>query len=381
MEHNNQCCALDNNIRCTKSVIGHSNHCTDHCAPAKKLYKKYKKICDIAYKLDLTKNYSNIEDNIKYILECYKMFNIAYDARMAHRKYAFVPECYDDGHDYQFIFIKKKILECEKILGELQVQYKRAINYKTNKYTILNNEEVEIQNNEIFNIDNVPKVIIESNKKRYDTENDVNEIMDNYIKANQELLRKREILQKLFITCIDDLIYKHIENKYLKYYQSDLQKLLIRVSIFHIIYKLYVIKYFTDNFSPEKCKCNTCANYMPYKFQITCRCVYEYGTFENYINHVDETTIKIIYNGLLMYSKKYIPIFHDMFLMFLIFSDEMLFMNLELRWDDNSNRLKLNQCIEEKEEKRSAYLARFRLKNKYLQKYIDTMPDDDSDSD
>ena len=38
------------------------------------------------------------------------MFNKAYNARMEHRKYAFVPECYDEGHDYQFVFIKNKIL-------------------------------------------------------------------------------------------------------------------------------------------------------------------------------------------------------------------------------------------------------------------------------
>jgi hypothetical protein len=382
MDHDNQCCAIENNIRCVNNVIGHSNHCTDHIGPAKILYKKYKKICDVAYNLDLNKNVSNIEEHVKYIIECYEMFNKAYDARMAHRKYAFVPECYDYGHDYQFIFIKNKILECEKILSELQMQYHRALMYETNNYTILNNEDVNIKEEDIFNIDIIPKTIMESNKRRNDTEQDVNEIMDKYIKENQEILKKKEILNRLFIECIDNIVYKYIDKKYLSYYQTELQKLLIRVSIFHVICKLYRMEYFTDEFEPEKCQCNTCDNYLPYKFKITCRCVYNYGSFENYINHTTEKLVKGVYNGLLLHSKKYIPIFNDMFLLFIIFDAEMLFMRIELRWDPKLNRLKMNQCIEEKEEKKSKYLARFRLKNKYLQKYIDTMPDDDSgDSD
>jgi hypothetical protein len=373
---NTQCCAFDENTRCLNPVLGHSNHCEIHYYPARKLYKTYKKICEIAYNLDIHKYYKNIEDNIIYVLECYAMYNKAYNARMAHRKYAFVPECYDDGHDYQFVFIKNKILESEKLLTQLQIQYQNAIKYKNNNFNILEQEETTIEDNINFDINIVSKTIIDSNIDRQTTEEDVNKIMDDYIKENKELMYKRYKIHELVIATLDNLVNNYIDKKYLYLYKIENNHFLIQVAIFRVCSKLYNKLYFTEDYKPDKCLCKTCNTYSAIQFEISCKCIYKYKLFNKYLFNNTELSIKQFYEILLLHHKKLIPIIHDIFQLFLLFEDELLFMNIELKWIPKLKRLQLSQSINVKEEKMSKYLARFRLKKKHLDKYIDNMSDD-----
>src|SRR5438876_10338455 len=120
----NQCCAITlDNKRCQNLVIKSSKHCSSHYNNALKLYKNYKKICDVAYNLDVDKHINDPNEKAKYLLKYYVLMNKAYDARMKHRKYAFVPECYDLGHDKQFKLINDKINLCEEKLYELYQEY------------------------------------------------------------------------------------------------------------------------------------------------------------------------------------------------------------------------------------------------------------------
>ena len=96
--------------------------------------------------------------------------------------------------------------------------------------------------------------------------------------------------------------------------------------------------------------------------------------------HITEDSIKKFYEVLLLNHLKFAPIINDIFYMFFLFEEELLFMNLELRWDTKLKRLKLNQAQDKEEEKMSSLLARFRLKKKYLDKYLDERDSDSSDS-
>src|SRR5437868_9122502 len=119
----NQCCAVtDDNKRCLNSAIHGTFHCNIHYTKAIKLYKNYKRVCETAYKLNINQNFDNINDRIAHITKCYLWLNKAFDARMNHRKYAFAPECYNEGHNFQFEIITKKIKKCEKVLNDLWYQ-------------------------------------------------------------------------------------------------------------------------------------------------------------------------------------------------------------------------------------------------------------------
>ena len=112
----NQCCAVvQNNKRCSNlSINPHMNHCSIHHDNAVKLYTQYKQICEVAYNLDINKSINNMNDQIKHLMNCYVWLNKAFYARLKHRKYAFVPECYDKGHNIQFEMINEKLDVCEK---------------------------------------------------------------------------------------------------------------------------------------------------------------------------------------------------------------------------------------------------------------------------
>src|SRR5258706_1716205 len=107
-----QCCAALNQSRCTNTVIEGEKHCTLHHHKAMKLYKRYKKLSEAVKLVDINEHLTDL----KFIMRHYKLLNDTYNARMAHRLYAFVPECYDNGHDFQFVKLQKNIAKCEKLL-------------------------------------------------------------------------------------------------------------------------------------------------------------------------------------------------------------------------------------------------------------------------
>lgn len=140
-----QCCAVVNtNQRCNNNVLGTSKHCFEHHDMAVKLYLNYKKICNRIEKLHIDRQFSDNIDNIKFLLEYYDLLNKAYSARMEHRQYAFVPECYDEGHNIQFQLINNKIQICEDRICQLlksnySIYQKSSNELLKNRITIPNN--------------------------------------------------------------------------------------------------------------------------------------------------------------------------------------------------------------------------------------------------
>jgi hypothetical protein len=357
-----QCCAFNGNNRCENNTIDHTNHCEIHYISAIKLYKKYKKICEVAYSLDLHKSFTTITENIKYLMDCYKWFNMAFNARMEHRKYAFVPECYDEGHDYQFVFIKNKILECEKLLCEMNIANERQKMMNNNYYSLLENQESRelVVYEPKQNVD-VSNIIMKNNDERRKVEEDVEEIMERYRKENEENLRKRYVLQNLIIKYLDMFLNKYGQNVYIMY-----------IAIYSIIKEINKVGYFNDNYKPVIC-CDSCNIYVPISFVLSCRCLYNYHNFKHYLSKADNNSLKILYELLIKKRDKYESLFCDFLKLYYIFEDKTLFMDLEVVWDDKFNRLIMQQRTSEKEEKHSKVLARMRLKKKILERvgYID----------
>lgn len=96
--------------RCTNDVL-YNHHCVIHHGPAKKLYLKYKTVCEYAYKLDIAKISKN--NQVKYLTECYEWFVKAYNARMAHRKYAYVPSLWIAGTITNSKLLWKKYIDAK----------------------------------------------------------------------------------------------------------------------------------------------------------------------------------------------------------------------------------------------------------------------------
>jgi len=200
---NNQCCAnTPNNKRCTNLAISGSNHCNLHRAKAISLYKDYKKLSDIVDNMKLNKKFDNKQAQIDYLMKYYILLNKTFDARTKHKQYAFVPECSDEGHEYQFVKLQKQINECEILLSTLYEEVKE-VKEEIREIKPKNNKQVEIP------LDNKSKSLasrIKAYKEfRKQKEEEENMLMNKYIEENKLLLLKRKDLSDKILKLIDEI--------------------------------------------------------------------------------------------------------------------------------------------------------------------------------
>lgn len=134
-----QCAAYLGDNRCCNKIVGDSYHCELHRNKARKLYLKYKKYGDMCDNLDL-----NMESE-ENIIKCYCLLNKTFKLREKHRKYAFVDELHDDGHNYQFEKLKILMTKCETILEKLyNIKIVEDIKIVKTDEFIGNNENINI---------------------------------------------------------------------------------------------------------------------------------------------------------------------------------------------------------------------------------------------
>jgi len=223
----NQCCAIDNNNRCTNTTLGESKHCKNHHDLAIKLYLKYKKICESAYSLNLNKPFDNIMDNIKFLNKCYRLFNDAYNARFEHRQYAFADECTDDGHELQFTILQNKIKTCEDKLYEIYIKHAPTINLDTNSEEYENNDKINEQLKQITE-ETLIKQSIKNVKKQKKVRDDLDKVLDEMIKENEKNNEQWDIMMKIhgcFLNSISKLSGKLLDpDKMIKIWNSSLMK-------------------------------------------------------------------------------------------------------------------------------------------------------------
>ena len=370
----NQCCAPTfDNKRCSNTVINSSYHCADHYTYTKKLYIKYKQICEIAYNLNISQKINNIVIKHNHLVNCYVWLDRAYKARMKHRKYAFVPECYDEGHNYQFTLLQEKLDLCEQQLMNIYSYYEK----NTNEYESANRIRKSICNNNDngnhngnhndnnndnkeknkFTIQQTKIKIAERNENRKLIEKGVNDTIEKYIYENAIALEWRNDINKLILRLIQKICNPVIRI-------DDDNDFVYCVAIHNFVRKLNNIGYFRKEYEPEKCRECVCNNFITYPLTLGCSCVFHHNTVFRYFNLMSVESVKKFYEILLFNEKKIKPFIHDVKFYHTIFGFDMIFMQMELVWDKKKQRLVLQQLIEQME-KTSTFFASLRKKKAF----------------
>lgn len=359
MSCSNQCCANTlSNSRCTNLTISGSSHCYLHRNKALNLYLKYKKFSDQADQLEIYKKFDNIQDQINYVMDSYILLDKTFNARTKHRMYAFVPECYDDGHDYQLIKLTKLMDECERILSELYILESSVLSETESS----SESEEEAPSTVIITIKEKVK---QCHKSRLDREREIEIWINKYIEENKTLLEQKRLLAYKISTYITEL-----------FDDDDIHIFVQFVILFTLAGRLRNIGYFEKTFKPDKCKhagCNCCVYY---DVALGCGCIIQNNTLEKYFTLSTEETLRLFYKTLLLNKTKLLPLIEDVTELYYQYGDEVMFMKVHLEWDQIQKRLTLREGLFEKKissPKTSTILANSRLKNKYLQQKLNTM--------
>jgi hypothetical protein len=344
----NQCCAISNfNRRCVNSVVNGSNHCELHRPKAKELYLAYKKLSDTVDKLDIHKGFEKRTERIKYVMKCYNLLNKTFDARFKHRKYAFVPECYDEGHDYQFIKLKQLMKECENILGELY-----SIDFDNQ-----DSEEKEdrLSDEEIYEekIEEIPRRINKHIRHRKNVENDTDIWINKYTQENQEILNKRVTLINHIIKISLELMSRssEIDEDDEDEDEDDItESAFVKcVIIYNLTYRLHNMGYLTkDNrgqplkgYVPNKCKC--CNGYEAVDLLLSCKCIFENNTLLKYFSLPTIESLTEFFRVLLYNKERILAVAEDIKYLYMIYEDNLLFQKLYLIWDPLKSRLAIQE--------------------------------------
>ena len=392
---NARCCAFaekpNATNRCPNPTINESNHCNSHYFQAKKLYLSYKKICSKADKYDISKQIENIPDRINYLLKCYAILNKAFNSRMKHNAYAFVPECVDSGHEIQFKIIQHKLNLCEQALSDL---YELESKTKSESVVLESPKEniipVKIAQDKMPppNSNSIKQNILKHKKQRYQTENDFNNMIEIYIKRNMEASNNKKTLVELIVACINKIYGGAgiIDNQFINI-----------IAIYNIVFELEEIGYFRKkDFVPEKCKECKCNNYVTYYTKLFCTNDSDHikkykpsdpniktilDTLLEYFSKHYEHEMKYFYELLIFNKQKLVSIINDYKILQHIYGTAIINIYIDFIWDPIEKRLRMNQSNPPAHYKQSKFLATLRLREKYYVKHIkNNYSDTDSNS-
>ena len=328
-----QCCAIAvKGERCVMPSLDNSNHCNIHYSVATSLYAKYKKLENELVKLKkIIKNttYKSVTEQLKYLIKYYVLLNNVYNARLRHRKYSFSPECYDEGHNYRLHKIKNKIEKYETKIYQLRIEesfcFQKLIIFEEE-------EEIEVEEDNFNHSVHNQIEICKNNREEYEKE--VNSIMNDYKIKNEIIIREKE---KLII---------HVTNAIIQLYDYDcfcedidncicicskISPYVCCVVAFNIIYELYNINYFNNEFKK--------INYDNLiLFHIT---IEENNTIYKYFNFVHETLLKTFYKLILFHRAQLFLIIEDIKSILEVYENNALFINYKFIWNNEQNRLQI----------------------------------------
>ena len=333
MEELRQCCApISENKRCFRMVVANSDHCPVHRPNARKLYLRYKNICG---KVDRFK-FSN---KISTILKYYVLLTKAYEARRKHRLIAYVPECYDYGHNKQFEIIMNKIQECEILLHNIyQSQSSTKVLDEVEKIEEVEEvEEVEEQEEDLQYKTN--KVKRFKNRRIKDKEED-NRLLDKYIEANREVYQTKWNMMNI----LDQLMTK-LTKCFVN--ADDTELIIIKIAIWNLLRELYRVGFFMDNFQIGKCNC--CSESAALNISsLQCGCMKRFIVIESpfiFKLFMDQFTIDTIDKAKLSLTNKLgelCPLVYDLSVLYNIYGLGFLNLKFYLINKDGKFRLIIN---------------------------------------
>jgi hypothetical protein len=297
--------------RCTNDVL-YNHHCAIHHGPAKKLYLKYKTVCEYAYKLDIAKISKN--NQVKYLTECYEWFVKAYNARMAHRKYAYVPSLWDSGHDHQFEIIMEKIHSCETMLETLYVESSPISHTPISPLS-----HSESDNSVEDEITRDTMRVMRSKRRQFKKQRNHDEkadmlAVDAYISENNIHMQNKMKLASICERATTSLFSaKDI---------SDLSGSLAicQILMFELIRLMNTYRYFTPNYKPEVCmECRDCGHYMPIYPKIKCACHLKYTQFVDFLIKLPDNILRGFCELVIKNTAKIRPIVSDLVKLYRIY--------------------------------------------------------------
>jgi len=323
MLNHNQCFAPTSSTgRCRNKCIINSKHCELHNPKATKLYIRYKNLSNQVKNLNINKKFNDIHENIKYVVDCYNLYNKVFEARLKHRKFAIAPNLYDEGHDYQFVSLNKKINECEEILNNL---YNKL---ESNSTDTSNSSRSEEESNAVV-VYNKKKLTISEkirlNKAyRRNKKQESDEYVEKYIEENKLIIERRLLLIYNLCTCIS-----------LLFDSKDTVERSKVIAMIHLAIKLNNIDYFKATFIPEKCKHPGCDCVVQYNLSLGAEHFQDPMCFCQYIELFTEDALKFIFQLFLFNKKKILPFVNDINKWYEKYEDDIIFMDARLKWKNN----------------------------------------------
>lgn len=294
--------------RCSNIRIGDSYHCELHRDKAKNLYLKYKSSCTECEKID-TNDYQvkdyDVNRQISKIMDYYILYNRAFSAREKHRKYYFVSDYHDSGHNYQFTKLNDYILKCEDILTKLYSMRKEVTDEIKDEVI---NETKAIEDNKLYD-KRINFTIEDFKQQRQQLEANYQKCLSLYTIENNTYMKEKELLIKNISICLGKLFCpenKETSTKYLFYKENDyyftciqsfkdLTIELISTLIFELMIQLIKINFFDTSFIKVKNDV----------FKITLK-IEKYTDCHliNYLSQFSIIKLKEIYSKLLLNNNK-----------------------------------------------------------------------------
>jgi hypothetical protein len=343
-----QCCAVvktDGIVsRCSNQTVSEaSDHCSVHNKTAHKLYVTYKDICEKAYNLVIEGSC------IKYLIKCHGLLSKAYDARMAHRLYAYAPECYDDGHDLQFKFIQEKIDSCTSLLLEAykNVQQLKEEDHKKEKEE---DEDVEEEQESLLDIPEY-KNVVDFTKRQKDDE----DFFQKCLKENTKARKTRRTVVKLCFKSLESILNEIKLDKSI-YSEKDIS--FIQSLSFQLVIGLSKLDYFKEDYTPTKCECGKCGEYVSDVIHHGCPCMLGKSPIE----YAESSGVTVEYFKSLCLSimtnrEKIKDMLKEVIFQYRIYDTDIIKKNLELTWSEKENRVLIVACDPLKYYKRSVVMS------------------------
>ena len=337
--------------RCNNIINKGVNHCNLHYEKAKKLRLKYKKLWASIYDINI-----NDSLDITELMKYYAIMNKAFEARMKHRKYAFVPECYDNGHNYQFEMVQKKMNQCEEKLFMLYQQDKNIIPEEEINNTSKDDNVNDKINDKINDNIKITKKINKQREERNKSEVDLDIMIEKYIEENKRIENDKLdlIVQIWCMICADDI---------------DGADVFI-TAILIIIYELDKDEIFEPNHIVRICKhpgCTECLQNIGIRALFCdCGCIADDNRLFRFLCESDISHLEKTLNVLSDHMEIIRPIINDVRFYYNIFGRRMLINPYELTFAVKENRWVFKQYTIKKNKLKSKELANKRIKKKLI---------------
>lgn len=185
--------------RCQLLRLNNSKHCHLHQPEAKRLYMRYHELNNVLERLDPTVILAT--EDTATILRLLSLTQKIYSARKQHQQYAFVDECFDIGHQYQYERLTTLISRCELRLAILF-----QVTPSENSEASSSSEKDELPTISDTDVRSKAIKIIESDSVELDNRQYLNQCISEAKAHLEQVDRLLQLLYKQVDSIVDSLI-------------------------------------------------------------------------------------------------------------------------------------------------------------------------------